>query len=161
MTKATAPVREMIQNPLQAQNISEPKHKGNSSCSPLASYRDFAAVGTLVVLGGFSLPARADDLAQNLGPVGPHEPILTTVGSKRVIAFYEPGDGNCDLQLVVWNRTDESGVSAARVRVSLNARQMAHIDSADNESLDLQCGDDAETLKIVDTSKMITAGAAQ
>jgi hypothetical protein len=37
---------------------------------------------------------------------------------------------------------------------------MAHIDSADNESLDLQCGD-AETLKIVDTSKVIIAGAAQ
>jgi hypothetical protein len=50
---------------------------------------------------------------------------------------------------------------AARVRVSLAARQMAHIDSADNESLDLQCGDNAETLTIVDTSKMITAGAAQ
>jgi hypothetical protein len=38
---------------------------------------------------------------------------------------------------------------------------MVHIDSADNESLNLQCGDDAETLKIMDTSKMITAGAAQ
>ena len=92
--------------------------------------------------------------------MGPHEPILTTLGSKRVIAFYEPGGGNCDLHVVVWNRDDESGGSAARVRVSLNARQMVHIDSADNESLDLQCGDYAETLKIVDT-KMITAGAAQ
>jgi hypothetical protein len=119
-----------------------------------------ATVGTLVVVG-FCLPARADDLAQSLGPVGPHEPILTTVGSKRVIAFYEPGGGNCVLHVVVWNRTDESGGSAARVRVSLNARQMVHIDSPDNESLDLQCGDDAETLKIVDTSKVITAGAAQ
>ena len=127
----------------------------------LSKLSRIAAVGTLVVLGGFSLPARADDLAQNLGPVGPHEPILTTVGSKRVIAFYEPGGGSCGLHVVVWNRADESGSSAARVRVSLNARQMAHIDSADNESLDLQCGDDAETLKIVDTSKIITAGAAE
>ena len=127
----------------------------------LSKLSRFAAVGTLVVLGGFSLPARADDLAQNLGPVGPHEPILATVGSKRVIAFYEPGAGNCGLHVVVWNRTDESGSSAARVRVSLNARQLVHIDSADNELLDLQCGNDAETLKIVDTTKMITAGAAQ
>ena len=127
----------------------------------LSKLSRFAAVGTLVVLGGFSLPARADDLAQNLGPVGPHEPILATVGSNRVIAFYEPGAGSCGLHVVVWNRTDESGSSAARVRVSLNARQLVHIDSADNESLDLQCGNDAETLKIVDTTKMITAGAAQ
>ena len=42
----------------------------------------------------------------------------------------------------------------------MNARQMIHIDSPDNQSLDLQCGDHAETLKIVDTSKVVTAGAA-
>ena len=122
---------------------------------------NFVGLGFLLVLSGLSLPARADDFAQNLGPVGPHEPILATVGGKRVIAFYEPGSGNCRLHVVVWNRTDESGSSAARVRVSLNARQLVHIDSADNELLDLQCGDYAETLKIVDTSRMITAGAAQ
>ena len=39
--------------------------------------------------------ARADEMAQNLGPVGPHEPILTTVGNKRVIAFSEPDNGHC------------------------------------------------------------------
>jgi hypothetical protein len=127
----------------------------------LSKLSRFAIVGTLVVLGGYSLPARADELAQNLGPVGPNEPILTTVGSKRVIAFYEPGGGNCGLNVVVWDRTDDSGNSAARVRVSLNARQMVQIDSADNKSLNLQCGDYADTLKIVDTSKLITAGAAQ
>ena len=126
----------------------------------LTHFLSFAAAGALALTVA-SIPTRADELAQNLGPVGVHEPILTTVGGKRVIAFYEPGGGNCDLHVVVWNRDDESGGSAARVRVSLNARQMAHIDSADNESLDLQCGDYAETLKIVDTSKMITAGAAQ
>jgi len=126
----------------------------------LSKLSRLAAVLTLVVLGGYGLPTRADELAQNLGPVGPHEPILTTVGSKRVIAFYEPGGGNCSLNVVVWDRTDESGGSAARVRVSLNASQMVHIDSPDNKSLNLQCGDYADTLKIVD-GKLITAGAAQ
>ena len=43
-----------------------------------------AAAGVLVISG---TPTMADELAQNLGPVGPHEPILTEVGSKRVIAF--------------------------------------------------------------------------
>jgi hypothetical protein len=119
-----------------------------------------ALAGTLVALGGYVLPAGADELAQNLGPVGPHEPILATVGSKRVIAFYEPGSGNCGLNVVVWDRTDDSGGSAARVRVSLNASQMVHIDSPDNKSINLQCGDSADTLKIVD-NKLITAGAAQ
>jgi hypothetical protein len=120
----------------------------------------FFALGFLLALAGLSLPARADELARNPGPVGPHEPILTTVGSKRVIAFYEPGGGNCGVNVVVWDRIDESGSSAARVRVTLNASQMLHIDSPDNKSLDLQCGDYAETLKIVE-GKLITAGAAR
>ena len=128
----------------------------------LSKLSSFAALGTLAILAGLSLPARADELVQNLGPVGPHEPILTTVGSKRVIAFYEPDGGHCDLNVVVWNLTDDSGDSAARVRVNLNARQMVNIDSADNKSLNLQCGDHAETLEIVDpSSTMIAAGAAQ
>ena len=61
----------------------------------LTKLSTLAAVATLVVLGGYGLPARADELAQNLGPVGPHEPILTTFGNKRVIAFYEPDQGRC------------------------------------------------------------------
>ena len=50
----------------------------------------WAAVGGLVILGGYSLPARADELAENRGRLGPHEAILTEVGNKRLIAFYEP-----------------------------------------------------------------------
>ena len=119
-----------------------------------------AAAGAFVALSA-SLPAGAEELAQNLGPVGPHEPILTTVGSKRVIAFYEPGGGHCTINVVVWDRNDDSGDSAARVRVSLNPRQMVHIDSAESESINLQCGDDAETLALVDNSKFMSAGASR
>ena len=35
--------------------------------------------------------------------------LLTSVGSKRVIAFYEPGGGHCSINVVVWDRADESG----------------------------------------------------
>ena len=52
-----------------------------------------AAAGAFVALTAFGLPARADELVQYLGPVGAHEPILTTFGNKRVIAFYEPENG--------------------------------------------------------------------
>jgi len=119
----------------------------------------FAAAGALA-LTVTGIPARADELAQNLGPVGPNEPILTTVGNKRVIAFYVPGGGQCTINVVVWDRTDASGDSAARVRLSLNPRQMVHIDSAENKSLNLQCGESADTLAVVDNGKFI-AGAAQ
>ena len=123
-------------------------------------FMGFAAAGALA-LSLASLPAHSDELAQNLGPVGPNEPILTTVGSKRVIAFYVPGNGHCGINVVVWDRSDASGDSAARVRVSLSPRQTVHIDSAENKSINLQCGESAETLALVDTGKMIAAGAAQ
>ena len=123
-------------------------------------FMGFAAAGALA-LSLASLPAHSDELAQNLGPVGPNEPILTTVGSKRVIAFYVPGNGHCGINVVVWERSDASGDSAARVRVNLSPRQTVHIDSAENKSINLQCGESAETLALVDTGKMIAAGAAQ
>ena len=122
----------------------------------------FAAAGSVVacMLG---TPAQADELAQNLGPVGPHEPILTEVGSERVIAFYEPDNGRCAVHAVVFDKTDAyTGMTtAARVRVSLNPREIVHIDSADNElvkSLSLQCGENAEKLTIIDADSLVASG---
>jgi hypothetical protein len=114
-----------------------------------------------LVLTAASAPTYAEELAENRDPVGPNEPILTTVGSKRVIAFYETNGDHCGMHVVVWDRADTSGGSAARFRVTLNPRQMVHIDSADNKSLNLQCGERADTLAIVDASNFVTAGAAQ
>jgi hypothetical protein len=50
---------------------------------------------------------------------------------ERVIAFYEPDNGRCAVNAVVYDKTDAyTGMTtAARVRVSLNPRQMVHIDS--------------------------------
>ena len=122
----------------------------------------FAAAGVVVVCT-LGTPARADELVQNLGPVGPNDPILTEVGSQRVIAFYEPDNGRCAVHAVVYDKTDAyTGMTtAARVRVSLNPREIVHIDSADNESvksLDLQCGKDAEKLTIIDTDSSVVSG---
>jgi hypothetical protein len=129
---------------------------------PLTRNLSLAVAGALIALTAVGPPARADELTQNQGPVGPHEPILTTVGNKRVIAFYEPDNGHCALNAVVYDKTDaDTGMTtAARFRVSLNPREVVHIDSTDNESLDLQCGHNAESLAIVDT-KFIAAGAAK
>jgi hypothetical protein len=116
-----------------------------------------AASGVIVCTLG--PPARADELAQSLGPVGPHAPILTTVGSQRVIAFYMPGSDRCALHAVVWDHASgDPGKSAARVRISLEPGQIVHIDSADNESLNLQCDKNAEKLSIVDTDGLVAFG---
>ena len=126
-------------------------------------FSKFAAMGSLVVLSTLGTPTRADELAQSLGPVGPHQPILTAVGSQRVIAFYEPGNGHCALHAVVLDKTDpHAGMStAARVRISLEPGQIVHIDSAHNESLkslNLQCGKNAEKLTIIDTDSSVASG---
>ena len=63
-----------------------------------------AVVGALATFT-FLMPAIADEL-NNLGPVPPHEPILTSVGTKRVIAFYLPGSGQCALHSGAGRRDD-------------------------------------------------------
>jgi hypothetical protein len=131
--------------------------EGGSTMFPLSrNFLKFAAAGALVALTATSTPARADELIQNLGPVGPHEPMIAMVGSKRVIAFYVPGNGDCNVQAVIWNNdsTDDAN-TAAGFRVSLKAGQTASIDSAENKSLTLKCGDYAETLAAVDTNQNI------
>ena len=121
----------------------------------------FAAAGGVVACT-LGTPARADELVQNLGPVGPHEAILTEVGSERVIAFYEPDNGRCAVHAVVFDKTDAyTGMTtAARVRISLEPSQIVHIDSAHNESLkslNLQCGENAEKLTIIDTDSSVAS----
>jgi len=86
------------------------------------SFLKLAAAAGFVILCGAG-PASADELIENLGPVGAHEPILTSLGDKRVMAFYRPGSERCALHAVVWDNTDaEAAQSAARVRVSLEPR---------------------------------------
>ena len=60
---------------------------------------------------------------------------------------------------MVFGKTDAyTGMTTAvRVRVSLQPREMVHIDSTDNESLNLEslnlkCGDNAASLAVVDSS---------
>ena len=127
------------------------------------NFLKFAAASAIVALTAVSTPARADELVQHLGPVGPHEALLATVGNKRVIAFYEPDNGHCAVNAVVYDKTDaDTGMTtAARVRVSLNPREVVHIDNADNElvkSLNLQCGENAEKLTIIDTDSLVASG---
>jgi hypothetical protein len=87
------------------------------------------------------------------------EPILTTVGNKRVLAFFEPESGNCAFQAVIWNTADDNADTASRVRTNLNAGQLVIIDTPDNKTLKLQCGDNAERLAIIDNNHFIAAGA--
>jgi hypothetical protein len=122
----------------------------------------FAVAGVFLALTAVSIPARATELAQNLGPVGPHEPILTTFGNKRVIAFYEPEIGHCGLNAVVYDKTDaDTGMTtAARIRVRLSPGQSVQIDSTDNKTINLRCADEATALRIVDDDELVASNRA-
>jgi hypothetical protein len=76
------------------------------------------AVAVITLLAA-NAPARTDEMIEYLGPVGPLEPILSALGSKRVIAFYEPAEGRCAFQAVVWEKDDIDARTASRLRLSL------------------------------------------
>jgi hypothetical protein len=67
-----------------------------------------------------STPARADEMVQRYGPVGPNDTILATFGNKQVIAFYELDNGRCAVNAVVFekngrrNRHDHSGARSGQ-----------------------------------------------
>jgi len=126
---------------------------------PLARIQSLAAASALVALTAVNPSARAEELPQNLGPVGAHEPILTTLGNKRVLAFFEPGNGHCALQAVIWNTADINADTTARFRTDLSPRQMVRIDTPDNKSLQLQCSDNGNSLAIVDNKDFVAASA--
>src|SRR5262245_48852075 len=118
----------------------------------------FVAAVVLNILA--TTPIRADELVEHLGPVGPHEPIVTSVGSKRMMAFYEANGGSCALDVIVWERADSAASSPTRFRISLKSEQKFHLDAVDNASLTLQCGEGAQTLAVV-PKEFIAAGASR
>jgi hypothetical protein len=108
-----------------------------------------ASAAVVVALTAISTPASADEIVQNLGPVPAHQPIVKTVGSKNVLAFFEPGNGQCNVQAVIWS-VDEIETNPTRFRVSLDPGQSASVDSSATASFQLRCGDNAETLAAID-----------
>jgi hypothetical protein len=120
----------------------------------------FAAAGTFFALTA-ATPVRADELARNLGPVGPEAPILTDVGAKRVLAWFQPENGGCAVMGVAWNRSDIEGTSTVGIRIRLDPGEIVHIDSSyDVKSLDLKCANDAASLSIVDNGELVAFGMA-
>jgi hypothetical protein len=121
------------------------------------NFLKFAAAGVFIALTAATARVSADEMVQNLGPVPAYEPILTAVGNKHVIAFFVPGNGQCNVQAVIWNADDMEAKSAGGFRVSLNPDQTASIDSSATETFTLQCGDHAETLAAIDSGQTVAS----
>jgi hypothetical protein len=137
--------------------------RGDATMFPLTRNQclKFAAAGAFFALTA-ATPARAEQLPQNSGPVGPDSVILTDVGAKRVLAWYQPDSDGCAVTAVAWNRADIDGTSTIGIRIRLEPGEIVHIDSSyDTKPLDLQCADDAATLSIVDNGELVAFGMQQ
>ncbi len=102
----------------------------------------------------------AEAPAQNLGPVGPAEPILVRFGTQRIIAFFAPERGGCAVNAVTWKDEDaKAPYASARVRVSLKPGQLLALDGSQRQSMSLLCGADAATLAVVVPAELIFTGS--
>lgn len=119
-----------------------------------------AFAAAFAMLGAAAAPVRADQAVTNFGPVGPSEPILVTLGTQRIVAFYVPERSGCAVSAVVWK---DEGVDApyasSRVRISLKPGQTVQLDGAQRQSMSLLCGADAATLAAVAPPELIHTGA--
>ena len=119
-----------------------------------------AAAGMLSALTFTPMALAADDRA-NLGPVGPHEPILASFGDKRVIAYYEPAGDMCDVSAVVFDASPKGdGHASTRVRVSLHPGELFHLDAVGDDQVMLTCGPKAAMLMVLNRADILTKAAS-
>ena len=113
------------------------------------------AVCALAALAASSASASADKYTTNLGPVGPNEPILATIGGRRVIAFFVPERGSCAVNTIIWQDAGADAPSTpSRVRTTLRPGDMVRFDG-EHLSMNLLCGADAATLAAVAPAELI------
>jgi hypothetical protein len=120
------------------------------------------AAGALFALAAGPAPAFAGEWVNNLGPVGPHEPILVNLGDQRVVAFFVPQHGGCAVNAVTWKDTGPNApYASARVRILLKPGQIMQIDGAHPHAMGLLCGVDASNLAATASAELIAAGAVE
>ena len=119
-----------------------------------------AAASVLTALAFVDMASAADQPRANLGPVGPNEPILATVGDKRMIAYYERDGGKCSVSAVVFDASPNGGGrGSVRVRVTLHPGELFNLDGVDGQRVVLTCGPDASLLTVLNRGELLTRSA--
>ena len=96
------------------------------------------------VSGGFPSEKDGDALFK------PIQSISYTFGSKAVSGYFIQQNSVCLVTLMIAERSDPDlpSATAARVRIMLDPGQVAGLDSEEGRSLNLTCGEGAETLVV-------------
>jgi hypothetical protein len=122
----------------------------------------FLATGAFLALVAGAAPALASEWLNNLGPVGPREPILVNLGDQRIVAFFIPERGACAVNAVTWKDTGpDAPYASARVRIALKPGQIMQLDGAQHHAMGLLCGADASSLAATAPAELIVTGAVQ
>ena len=110
------------------------------------------ALGASVVLSMAATFAAASKLSPD-GPADrqyrPVQSISYHLGSKHAIGTFTRENGTCQVTMMVAEAVDPevaTPTSAARLRLSLQPGQAAGLDSEEGDSIDMTCGEAAETL---------------
>jgi hypothetical protein len=120
------------------------------------------AAGALLALAAGATPAFATEWLSNLGPVGPHEPILANLGDQRIVAFFVPERGGCAVNAITWKDTGrDAPYASARVRIILKPGQIMQIDGAQPHAMGLLCGADASSLAATAPAELIVTGTVE
>jgi hypothetical protein len=70
----------------------------------MVQLRRFTFMACVALVMAAVTPAVADEYVTNFGPVEPNEPILASVGGKRIIAFFVPERRSCaDVTSLIYN----------------------------------------------------------
>ena len=120
------------------------------------AYRKLTGVAFFGLLA-FTLQAQADSSQTAPVSLRPIEAGSFTLGANHLVAFYTQQEGLCAVTAVVEERVDdEPSASPARFRFALAPGSRAVIDNADGRAVALECGADAEMLRI--ERQDVTAG---
>jgi hypothetical protein len=107
------------------------------------------------VFFGTAFPALAEDPSINFGPVGPREPILATIGDKRIIAYYEPSGDNCYVSAVVFDASPSGGgYASTRVRVALHRGELFDVDGTGERRVILLCSFKGDKLTVLNRRQL-------
>jgi hypothetical protein len=118
------------------------------------------AAATALSALAFTPVASAEDTQSNFGPVGPNEPIIATIGDKRLIAYYEPDGDTCNVSAVVFDASSAGRREApARVRVALHPGDLFFLDGADERRAILTCAPKAGMLTVLNSHELLTQAA--
>lgn len=115
----------------------------------ISAFAGMAAAGligwTVAASGGSPEPAERQTWFLPLQGIS-HE-----FGSKFMSGYFVEQEGHCFVNIMIIERIDPdnpSPMTAARVRLMLDPRQVAGIDSEEGRSVNLTCGESAATLLV-------------